>query len=370
MALILKKSCLKSKGVIIFTHKEFSNFFYYKTGFLKMIYRGLKISPRDTVRKIMGSNLFYKNIKKIKARYIIGVHFGWFYEKANFLNDADFILKVDNNMPKLKFKGSILNLVTRNFTPEIFEHTPSVNRYYDIINVSKYSDIKKLNLFLKSIKEIYRQGKKFRVILITSNKDNKQKYNDLISDYYNIFTPEERNKFILLMLSKDIRFPGISQEAISFFIKNTKVLTLFSEVEGESRIISEALMAGCRVCAYKYLKGGGVDYLNQRNSELFEKYDIASESLIKAVESLPVSTQEYKNIFNMCNEETSKEKLINFLKDNFLGNHLKHDDFINLNDLNMSLCAHKKGMPWDIFPNRTSDIITRKQFDIFLKELL
>ena len=79
----------------------------------------------------------------------------------------------------------------------------------------------------------------------------------------------ERQNITLTLLSPlGNPFP-LSEQAISDFMNLSKVFTLFSDKEGESRVVSEALLCGLPVVVKKDILGGATDYLNIQNSKLF-----------------------------------------------------------------------------------------------------
>ena len=87
----------------------------------------------------------------------------------------------------------------------------------------------------------------------------------------NMFSETERQNITLTLLSPlGNPFP-LSEQAISDFMNLSKVFTLFSDKEGESRVVSEALLCGLPVVVKKDILGGATDYLNIQNSTLEKK---------------------------------------------------------------------------------------------------
>lgn len=361
MAHILKHPSRDTKGIIIFTHQE-TNWFFPLTKSIKSLLRNLKSGGRPDE----------KIYNKIRKNYFIGLHVGADPKKINLDVDCDFYLTTNDSKP-VNTKILQIPLTARNFTPEYFTKQ-NYNKYWDILNISSIHKDKKLDLFLKSIKKIFDLGYDYKVLLITREHKTKLPhfYNSLMDDYYSLFSSKERNNFVILQLSPQTQFPGLSQGALPFFFNSSKVCTLFTQVEGGSKTISEALCCGVPMVVKNDLFGGGRDFLNETNSLFFDTYENAHEALIYAVKNYdkfktnPELSQEY------VGEKQSIKKLYEYFNTLYQQHGQKFDgELINMDKIHLRICGHYyENSPWAQDRNIRAHITSNKQLDIFLKELV
>ncbi len=292
MAHIFKHPGKAAKGIIVFTHKEIAYFFNGPPRCLVFRPCGFPVKIPwhlcKQVRHQLNRRYFWRQIARISKDYFIGVHIGWLQQAQKPLECIDFYMATGS---VADFQGPapfIIPLRSRNFTPSTFQRDDTIPKYWDILCVSRNKKTKNLDLFLKQIRQLYDQGHNYRVLLIvpTLKAENAQNdYVDLVDDYYRMFSAAERDRFTLLKLSEQLSFLGLSHSQLSFFYNASKVLTLFSAVEGGPKVISEALRCGLPIVVKDDLAGGGRDFLDETNSVQFHDFDKAYEALSYAVEN-------------------------------------------------------------------------------------
>ena len=371
MAHIFKYPNEDTKGIIIFTHKEVAYFtkFWKKTRYDWFNNIQGKILPADQLKPT-----FSRHFNAIKEKYFIGMHFGWHHENYPTLPFIDFYMggkgTVTFQNPENIF---FIPLNSRSFSSSLFSKQNSYKKYWDIICVSNNSKFKNLGLFLKTVRKLYDHGKKYKVLLLVTSKKNETPerfYIQLEDDYHSLFSSSERELFTLMKLSPTLSFTGLPQSTLSHFYAESKVFTLFSNKEGESRVISEALLSGLMVVVKNDLQGGGRDLLDDSNSIQFSEYHNAYQTLIEAVEH-------YKD-YNIPSEEvkkiTQESYTVPLLKSYFKKLYHTHDqhfdgELINCDRLAFRLPAHEPSVPWNAGRLRSADIVNKKLFKIFLKHL-
>ncbi len=324
-------------------------------------------------KSLVISNIIRKAYRETRMHYFIGVHYGWTASSIPLYENCDFLMtpqKIDTNR-----NSQILHipLASRNFTPQCFQNKNQI-KYWDILCVSRMGKFKNLDYLLKSIRKIFDQGCNYKVLMIVSeNKkmDTKRFYTNLMDDYYSLFSYNERQNFSIMLLSSNIGFSGLPFEAMSHFYNSSKIFTLFSNVEGSSKAISEALLCGLPVVVKDNLEGGGRDFLRKNNSILFSSFENAHESLIVAVENYDLFKVENETLRQSLSEEFSLEKIKEYFKKLFEENGQTFDGkLINTDHLNIRIPAHlNENIPWAKDRFSTADILSHKQLKIFMRNL-
>ena len=376
MAHIFKLPKDGNKGILVFTHKEMKYFFRPSKPFGKkrpLTYLPFAINLAYT--KYQKEPRFVKEFEALRKKYFIGVHFGWHHTEFPELKYADFLMAgkgtVDFTPP-----AHILEIPmnSRNFISHRFADMNYNEKFWDIICVARAARFKNLDLLLKSIKKLNEtEGKFHKVLLIippNANENPKQFYTEIIEDYYNWFTEEERNQITIMKLSKDLSLLGMPQNTLIHFYNASKVFTLFSEKEGESRVIAEALLCGLPVVVKSDLEGGGRDFLNPENAvyfDTFETADIAFKTALANYETLRKGTTSLKKDLR---DDFTIPILKDYFKKLYQDNQMNFDgELLNLDYLDRRLPAHTHSVPWSINRFTTADIVSVEQFDIFKKYL-
>ena len=385
MAHIFKYPKKNNKGIIVFTHKEFLWIFKKKINFkIKNLLKKNNLGIIDILRYLRSINFniflniknnfeYYKIISKINSlssKYYIGIHWGGFYENPPYADWVNFHLTKPSTTPLIEDKY-IIPLQSANFTPDVMR-PKKIDKYWDIVCVAKNATFKNYPKLMSSIRKIYDLGYKYKVIFIiasSKNNDKNKKFDDIFENYFSNFTSFERENFTIIKTDPDTGFQGFSYTFLSHIYNQSKVFTLFSQEEGVAKVINEALLCGVPVVVKEDLRGGGREYLDNKNSMTFSDYENAHKTLIEAVENFnnfKIKTEELKSIIS---ETASLEKLkMHFLKmykkngENFDGN------LINTDNLNRRLPAHyydKKTIKWatDLdYRFKTTDITTYEMF--------
>lgn len=378
MAHIFKHPKDGQKGMVVFTHKEMRYFYanhpYFSapTGRIERLSKLVK-KPKKEINPEVSETLI-----KIKENYIIGVHFGWIHENYPSLDLVDFYMGSPTTVSfEDPASAYFIPLDGSSFIPAFFhlENPKTHHKLWDIIMVSRDVRWKNLDIFLKTVRKLYDNGNRLNVLLIVpsgaKDTDEHVTYTELLKDYDQMFSYDERESFTVLKTHPNMPFLGLAQKQVAHFYHLSKVFALFSESEGGSRVISEALLAGLPVVVKSNLTGGGKDFLNEKNSVFFDEFEQADEALLKAVNNWETLNTDNQEVCDLTHEDNSIDRLKGYFSkvyervdQNFDG------ELLNLDRLSFRLNAHwHDGLPWAASKFKSPDVSTKEQFDLFTSKL-
>lgn len=348
MPCLLKPPVGRSKGILVFTHKE---------------------------RRFLHSSsaALLDAIELVRRRYVVGMHWGHFYDDMGDIPGVDFHL---SGQGTVKFrpgtKAPRIPLCSRNFTKACFTVADGP-KFWDIVNVSRPIRVKHLDQFLTVIRKIYDRGHSPRVLLVCPCAETMTEedgwYTSLYDDVQKLFSAEERQRITLLMLNaQGYPFP-LPSETIAHFYQASRVFTLFSDQEGESRVIAEALLCGLPVVVKRELRGGGRDYLDAGNSRQFDSLDEACSMFIELLSDEQARVFDPKPLEVELSERHSGPKLEAALRNVFAGLGVEFAGPIDLEDLGRKLPAHHITLPSSLRGGPTNDLGSDEAAISYLNEL-
>ncbi len=345
MVVVLKEASAKSKGIVMFTHKE----------------RQQIEHPSRRVRKY---------ISGLRNNYVIGMHFGGY--QANAVPDIwciDFFMGSPNVYTVAPIsKTPRIHLASRNFVPNYFDSKdrPKSPRW-DIINISNGGRNKKLAEFFYVMQAVMKRRPETRILLISPIVTGKKADKELFNNYYSLFSQDQRRRFTFLPLHRDRELYPIGREDIAFLMRNSRYLTLFSEREGESRVIAEALCCGCKVIVRSYLQGGGRDFLTPENSFQFSTLQEAPDIFINALED--DTTFDSKEIIKYLRVDYTKTIFESELRSVFAHYGLRWDGQLKPLELDQALPGHSKLLDERYRSGMTDDLVKESKMYSFLKDV-
>lgn len=349
MPFILKESYESSKGVIVFTHKERQYL--------------------ETTIPVLSDT-----IVELREKYVIGMHWGHYHAEIDEMDYVDFHLAGKGT---ISFKQGIsvrhIPLCSRNFTPSCFREM-GVTKYWDIINISRPIKLKNLEEFLSVIRKIYDLNRSLKVLVICPCPENMVErdgwYVRIYDDYKRMFSQDERQNFTLLMLRGDgYPFP-LSQQTIAYYYNASKIFALFSDQEGESRVIAEALLCGLPVVVKKHLRGGGRDFLTEENSRQFSSLDEACETLVELSENYEKYKFDTGPLHKQLKEVYTAGLLEKEMRSLFAEMGLAFKGRLDLSQLALKLPGHFITLPARLRLANTNDLRSRKAALVYLKSLI
>jgi|GEM_PF-1199960 len=378
MAHVFKYPTASNKGVVVFTHKEMQ-FFFPNHAFFN------PVGKKESLKRLVGlgsasranNAKAERMLESLGKNYFIGVHFGW--EQHNFpdFGVLDFCLGSSSGVTIDSDRMSFIPLNSRNFISDhFFLDEPKLHtKLWDVLMVSRDAKFKNIDLFLKAIRRIYDSGQKPSVLLLIPShprrdKDSNFTYTELMEDYQRLFDYKDRESFSILKLHTDMPVLGMTHAQLAKFYHLSKTFALFSEVEGGSKVISEALLSGLTVIAKSDLKGGGLDYLTPENSVLFDEFESSEKAILKALE-LYDTRQFDKTIQDRVGEKRSIEQLKSHFEKLYQTHGQTFDGKLDQVDyLSLRLPGiWSDDLPWAKSDFATSDILSDKQLDRFVEAL-
>ncbi len=284
--------------------------------------------------------------------YFIGVHYGGFSNGAPYPDFADFFMGKPSvtDIAQRNPDAFDIPIVSSNFTSIVFKKDPEVKKYWDIINVSRAGNVKRLDVFFNEVKKIYNLGFKYKILLVCPKRHEETKedhFVDIEDVYYEMFTKEERQLFTLMRLDESLEFKGLSKTQLAYFYQASKVSTLFSMCEGSPGVIAESLLCEVPVVVHGQQLGSGRDLLNESNSRFWYDDSSAHKSLIHAVENYDKFIFDMESIKNNYLEDRGIENLKLYFCRLYQSHEQKFDgELINTDDLVSRLPSHYTELPW------------------------
>ena len=230
-------------------------------------------------------------MNNIALKYYIIVHNGSVHKPLNY-NFITFHLSTETNC----IYDNCLPFTSRNFLDNIYNNNEDdlihikfknilekynlkfnynlnkQNKIFDFICVNRSASIKLTYDLLKYIINYLKINNKTCCFIIIEHDINNPYYLEIM-EYYN------KNKIDNLLFINGIHlnkiknslWTGLLREELAILYKLSKIYMHCCEAEGESRTINEALARGCMILAKNNMTGGGLDYLNESNSSLYNK---------------------------------------------------------------------------------------------------
>ncbi len=347
MAHIFKHPTDSAKGIVVISHQE--------------AYRG-----KDHYPDMMS---------RINEKYFIGVHYGGFSNGAPYPGFASFFMGRPSvtDISRRYPDAFEIPIVSSNFTSTVFKKDPEVKKYWDIINISRAANVKKLDIFFREIKKIYGKGYKYKVLLVSPKRHEdtpEDHFMDIEDAYYRMFSKEERQLFTLMRLAQNLEFKGLSKTQLSYFYQSSKCATLFSDCEGSPGVVAEALLTEIPVVMYAGQLGSGKDFLTDGNSVVWQDYNNANECLIRAVENHDKFSFDTESLANGYREDRGLEQLkIYFDKLYSLHGQEFDGELINTDDLVSRLPSHYTELPWVDSRLYNGHMTTEEHYNKFYSEL-
>jgi len=341
--------------------------------------------PTDSVKGIVvishqeayrGKDHYAEMMENIGNRYFIGVHYGGFSNGAPYPGFASFFMgKPSVTDISRRYPDAFeIPIVSSNFTSTVFRKDPKVKKYWDIINVSRAANVKKLDIFFREIKKIYNKGYKYKVLLISPKRHEdtpEDHFMDIEDVYYDMFSKEERQQFTLMRLAQNLEFKGLSKTQLSYFYQASKCATLFSDCEGSPGVVAEALLTEIPVVMYAGQLGSGRDFLTGENSVMWQDYNNAHESLIHAVENHEKFVFDSETLANGYREDRGLEQLKVYFEKLYSIHGQEFDgELINTDDLVSRLPSHYTDLPWVDSRLYNGHMTTQEHYEKFYTEVL
>ncbi|MEO0733960.1 MAG: glycosyltransferase, partial [Bacteroidota bacterium] len=261
-------------------------------------------------------------------------------------------------------------LSSSSFINEAFYPAAHNHKIWDVITVTHNGKNKRMRDFILAVRKLYDRGKKYRILLLnkkSAREPGKNFDNGAIDLYYELFSTTEQQNFVMMRLSDDMSFLGMPSQTVADFMRLSKVFALFSEQEGEPRVVAEALICGLPVVAYRHIKAGGsIDHLTDDNSVRFADYPAAAAALEEAVEHHDRFRVDAQGLAEKLREDYTIETFKDYLaplyerEGQVFDRRIEHGKLL-ANAVN----AHLVDVPWGRGRLAAADVLSREQFGVF-----
>ena len=329
---ILKPPHEDSKGIIVFTHKE-----------RKFMVRG------DVLDEIM---------RNIKENYFISMHWGYYQPKPiQRIPYVDFHFAREKTV-KFDYDTIRIPLVAYNFNPSYFEPL-DIPKKYDLLTISTPQYRKRLTDLLETIRSLFDDGIKIKVliwvprdrVLTGPNADH-----DFYTYYEKLFNQSEKK---LVQIHSPVRFEEtypLPHTIMPYLYNSSRLFALFSDIEGDPRVINESLLCGVPVLARKGLLGSGLDYVNGSNSELFVDNSDAAAKIKYMLANIKGYEFDASKLRHELVADQSIYELVGKLRSIYEQFGCEFKGPLYTEKLSMALPSHTSRLPNTISKNTTDDL--------------
>jgi glycosyltransferase involved in cell wall biosynthesis len=268
MTFVLKQPTANCKGIVLFRHSERRSLFL-----------------NETVGRA-----FTEAMQVLKQNYIVGCHWGWYEENVTKDPYIELYMAGPHTMSRAPENDTFyIPLSSRNFNPSYFKINKDCPKHWDIICIANSTRIKCIDELFQTYRLVLDKRPGTRFLLISpvdeGHLDPKRWYTEFFDDLIRLFNKDEQKHMDVMQIKRKESLYPVSSETIAFLLQASRVFTLYSNIEGHSRVIHEAILSGLPVVAKSYLKGGGLDYLDETNSRLFNTNEEAAAHFIDLLDN-------------------------------------------------------------------------------------
>lgn len=235
MAVLLARPQVGRRGVVVLTHKE-----------VKWLYGGGSPPLRQRHRSQL-----HRRLDRLRERYAFGVHAGRRLSPTSAALDQrwEFVLATERLAPELAEDRRIARS-SAHFVPDDYGVPMPEHRTWDLVHVATQSSGKHWPRFLAASAALLATDPSLRILGIATRAPGQPSLRVEASE---VLGDHLGRSFVLEEPDSTGFFKGWHPRIIERILAETKVLCLFSEIEGSSKIVSEASMAGCLVVLYEQL---------------------------------------------------------------------------------------------------------------------
>ncbi len=318
MPFVMKRPTLRSKGILVLTHKE-------------------------VPQVLLELSAFKKLLARVRERFLIGVHYGWF--RAGLVAPAwvDFHFAPESTVTfddpaavhALPFNSS-------HFIPACFCDR-GLDKQWDIISVTRPVAFKNTHELLRCLRLVSDQRPGTRALVICSGTTDTREPDTegaLWQQYQTSFSANERQDIVFLpfrLAGAPFPFP---RRDIAWLYNASRIFTLFSSREGGSKAIKEALLCGLPVVLKRDLLGGGLEFATPENSRLFASEREAADAMCEILDHYPSHRFDTEELARRASEPYTVPRLLERLEQLYQALGLVWEGEVDTEDLSMKLPSH------------------------------
>jgi hypothetical protein len=224
---------------------------------------------------------------------------------------------------------------------------------------------------LETVRAYYDEGCHLDVLLICAIPDrpaNLTGYWDteFFEHYQTLFTEAERER---IQLAAPIEthlghrpIHPIPNDVFPYLYNASRGFALFSEEEGQSKVIHEALLCGTPVVVRDTLRGGGRDYLTEENSIQFGTTREARDAFIDIVNDPEAYAFDPSYLRSELAVDETAPKLEAEIKSVYADLGYEYAGEMESTDLAFKLGSHTITLPTELRRGNTNDLQSRRAF--------
>lgn len=350
----LKPPVDDAPGLLVFTHKE----------------REFFLDPSPPLAR---------RIRRLRRRYVLGMQWGRYHDDVGETPGIDFHMACPGTV---EFRDAadvrVIPLCSRNFTPAYFRPM-DVPTQWDVVSVGHPITDKRYGEFLDVVRMVFDEGVDLRVLLICAVPDDPDRLgprwdHDFFEKYESLFSPAERER-IDLGMPGEVEFGSrpihpIPNEVFPYLYNAANSFTLFSQEEGQSKVIHEALLCGTPVVAREDLRGGGLDYLDDRNSLQFGSLAEARDAFVDVARDPEAHAFDPSYLRPDLSEAETADRLEEQIRQVYRDLGRPYAGEIEKTDIAFKLGGHTITLPERLRRSNTNDLRSRYAMGRYVDDLL
>lgn len=345
----MKRPLGASKGILVLTHKELPQVADHVPGMRRVL---------DVVRH----------------HYLIAAHYGWFQQAYvppqwvdfHFAPRATVDFARPGEVRALPFNSSY-------FIPACFRPR-ATEKQWDVIAVTRPVAFKNTDRLLRALRILKDRRPQSRALIICSSSTKSTRENladQLLSQYERDFTFDERQDIALLMSRTALTPFAFPRRDLAWLYSASRVFALFSDQEGGSKAVKEAMLCGLPVVLNRHLRGGGLEFCNDENSRLFSDENEAASVMAELLDLRSASPLDTSELARQTSETYTVPKLLDALATLYDQLGLPWQGPVDTEDLSMKLPSHSPELvPQALQAGWTSDLRTPSAMLTFLNGLV
>lgn len=235
------------RGVVVFTTGEGELIERLSQSILGSLLKFKKYTRENARKKNLQNRL-----TTLANHYNFGIHFNSWktHYYSPYINSlVKFYLGTNKVTWAVLRKSKVIKTTSSFMVPAIFN--ASKNKEFDICYIATDSDDKNWSKFFQTAKKLLEQDSNIKILAIQTTRTGVSKQASYIDTHLHQWLG---NQLIHLVVKSNGATKGLEPAEIANYLARSKVFVHFSKIEGQSTVISEASLSGCKIVLYPTLK--------------------------------------------------------------------------------------------------------------------
>lgn len=339
------------RGLVCLTHKEASFLFSGK----------LQWGPLSRFRHFLPQAAIARYfLRELEAFCDFGIHFGSRVPENHPAHSSRWAFRMATPLLSKEPERRVA-LTSAYFIPDDFMPSEFVaQRRWDLVHIATASGYKNWDRALDAIVPLAQSRDNFQALLVSTHETEKElrRFTRWL-DQILLKSGQGRIQHAAILTAGGEK--GLPQDVIKVLLQSSKALVLFSESEGTPKIVSEGLMAGCRVVLYNALLLNSAHFPSLPGS-IFPMKSGAEQQTIERCLDLPAESEaDQASRLSAVRSAFSEEVNIVRLSAELSTLLARPISFVGNGFFRLQLPGHTpRGMPWIKNPTyrTTSDLST------------